>query len=95
MNITHKTAAAWTLAVLAAAVAPVLLPAGTGTAKADSCYGALQYSYYCSPGAQNSYATPQAPAYTPPSSGFGYNNLPQCSGGALAGVIGALTGDGC
>lgn len=82
----------------AATVASTPLSATAGTMHTDDpCYGSLQGSYYCSPGAgMNSLSPDQSmPAYTPVQPPFGYNNLPQCSGGALAGVIGALNGEGC
>ena len=100
MNTTHhikanRLVAAFLGLAAAAAVTPVLLVAGAGTAHAD-CYGGdLQYSYYCSPasGAQSSGSL--GPVYTPVQPAFGYNNLPGCSGGALAAIAGALSGDGC
>jgi hypothetical protein len=99
MNTTRNTKT-WRLAaalgVAAAAVAPVLLFAGAGTAQADDpCYGALQGSYYCSPGANSQIPEQSVPEYTPSQPAFGYNNLPQCSGGALPAIAGALSGDGC
>lgn len=101
MNTTHHIKANRLVAALlgvaaAAAVTPALLVAGAGTAHADDgCYGSLMYSYYCSPasGAQGS-AEPGL-SYTPVQPAFGYNNLPGCSGGALAAIAGVLSGDGC
>jgi hypothetical protein len=93
MNITHSTKAQLLIAALGAAV-PALLFAGAGTALADDpCYGVMQGSYYCSPAAgANSPAPEQS---TPAQPAFGYNNLPQCSGGVLPAITGALSGDGC
>jgi hypothetical protein len=91
MHTNHKRLVA-TLGAAAAAVAPAVLFAGIGTAHADDpCYGVLQGSYYCSPGA-NSQAPDQS---APPQPAFGYNNLPGCSGGVLPAITGALSGNGC
>ncbi|WP_216902858.1 hypothetical protein [Nocardia alni] len=90
-----------TLGVAAAAVAPVLLFAGAGIAHADDpgCLdgGALQGSYYCSPmsGPHATGPDDSGQQYAPVQPPFGMNNLPQCSGGALAGIVGALNGEGC
>jgi hypothetical protein len=98
MNTTHNTKATRPIAALgiaaAAAVAPALLFAGAGTAQADPCDGLLQGSYYCSPASGIGSQTPE-PEYTPVQPAFGYNNLPQCSGGPLAAISGALSGEGC
>jgi hypothetical protein len=78
-----------------AAVAPGLMFAGAGTAHADDpCYGSLQGSYYCSPASGIGSQSPE-PAYTPVQPAFGYGDLPQCSGGPLAAIDGALSGEGC
>lgn len=84
------------LGVAAAAIAPVLLFGGAGTAQAadPSCYDALQGSYYCYLDGGTPSQAP-APEYTPAQPAFGYNNLPGCSGGALPAITGALSGDGC
>ena len=100
MNTTHNTKTKRLIAALgvaaAAAVAPALLFAGAGTAHADDpCYGSLEGSYYCSPAAGINSQTPEQPAYTPAQPAFGYNDLPQCSGGGLAAISGALSGEGC
>jgi hypothetical protein len=99
MNATHNTKTKRLIAALgaaAAAVAPALLFAGAGTAHADDpCYGSLEGSYYCSPAAGINSQTPEQPAYTPAQPAFGYNDLPQCSGGGLAAISGALSGEGC
>jgi hypothetical protein len=99
MNATHGTKTKRLIAALgvaaAAAVAPELLFAGAGTAQADDpCFGSLQGSYYCSPASGISPQAPE-PVYTPVQPAFGYNNLPQCSGGPLAAISGALSGEGC
>jgi uncharacterized membrane protein len=92
-NIKRKLLVA-ALGAAAAAAAPALLFAGAGTAHADDpCYGALQGSYYCSPAAGTNSQPPAQLA--PVQSGFGYNNLPQCSGGVLPAITGALSGEGC
>ncbi len=73
--------------VAAAVVTPALLFAGAGTAHADDpCYGLLQGSYYCSPGISSQTPEQLEPAYTPAQPAFGYNDLPQCSGGPLADI---------
>jgi len=101
MNTTPNTKTKRLVAALgvaaAAAVAPALLFAGAGTAHADdSCYGgSLAGSYYCSPAAGINSQTPEQPAYTPVQPAFGYNDLPQCSGGVLPAITGALSGEGC
>ncbi len=101
MNTTHSTKTKRLVAALgvaAAAMAPALLFTGAGTAHADDpCYGSLQYSYYCSPGAGalSPAPGPATPEYTPVQPPFGYNNLPQCSGGVLPAITGALSGEGC
>lgn len=84
------------LGAAAAAVAPALLFVGAGTAHADdSCYGALQYSYYCSPASGAGGGSVPGVQYTPAQPPFGFNNLPGCSGGALPAITGALSGEGC
>jgi hypothetical protein len=95
MGITTNRLVAALGAAVAAAVAPALLFASAGNAHADECDGSLAFSYYCSPAAGISPQTPQEPAYTPVQPAFGYNNLPQCSGGPLAAINGALSGEGC
>jgi hypothetical protein len=92
---TKRLIATWGVGA-AASVAPALLFAGAGTAHADDpCYGSLQGSYYCY--ANTPLQTPEQlePAYTPVQPAFGYSALPQCSGGPLAAISGALSGDGC
>jgi hypothetical protein len=81
--------------VAAAAAAPALLFVGAGTANADDCYGSMAYSYYCSPASQSGGYSDPGISYTPIQPAFGYGALPQCSGGGLAGIFGALSGDGC
>jgi hypothetical protein len=96
MNTTHNAKTKWLAAAFgaAAATAPTLLFAGAGTAHADDpCYGALQGSYYCSPAAGTNSQPPQQ--LSPVQPAFGYNNLPQCSGGVLPALTGALSGEGC
>jgi hypothetical protein len=93
MNTTHKIKTKRVVTALgvaaAAAVAPALLFAGAGTAQADDpCYGSLQGSYYCSPASGISPQTPELPAYAPVQPAFGYNALPQCSGGVLTALDG-------
>jgi hypothetical protein len=103
MNATHNTKTKRLMAALgvaaAAAVAPALLFAGVGTAHADDpCYdGSLAGSYYCSPASGINSQSPEQlePAYTPVQPAFGYNDLPQCSGGPFAAIAGALSGEGC
>ena len=100
MHITHNTQTKRLIAAVgvaaAAAVAPALLFAAAGTAHADDpCYGLLQGSYYCSPGISSQTPEPLGPSYTPAQPAFGFNNLPQCSGGPLAAISGALSGEGC
>jgi hypothetical protein len=100
MNTTHHSKAQLLIAAFgvaaAAAVAPAVLFAGAGTAQADDgCYGLLQGSYYCSPGASSQAPEQLGPSYTPVQPAFGYNNLPQCSGGSFAAISGALSGEGC
>jgi hypothetical protein len=82
-------------AAAGAAVVPGLLFVGAGTAHADDpCYGSLQGSYYCSPASGSGSQSPE-PAYTPVQPAFGYSDLPQCSGGALAALGGIFSGEGC
>ena len=96
MNTKTKRLVAALGAAAAAAVAPALLFAGAGTAHADDpCYGLLQGSYYCSPEISSQTPEQLEPAYTPAQPAFGYNDLPQCSGGPLAAINGALSGEGC
>ncbi|SPM37818.1 Mycobacterium rhizamassiliense ORFan [Mycobacterium rhizamassiliense] len=99
MNATLNTKTKRLVAALGAAAAaatPALLFAGAGIAHADDCYGALQYSYYCSPASgSGGYSSSPPVQYTPAQPPFGYNNLPGCSGGGLAGITGALSGEGC
>lgn len=79
----------------AAAMTPALMFTGAGTALADDCNGgALQGSYYCSPRPDTPSPAPGL-TYTPSQPPFGYNNLPQCSGGTLAALGGLISGDGC
>lgn len=99
MNATHNTKikrlATALGAAAAAATAPALLFAGAGTAHADDCYdGALTGSFYCSP--YNSRpAEPQGPTYGSPAAGNLWDALPGCSGGGLAAILGAMSGEGC
>lgn len=98
MNYTHSTKTKRLVAALGAAAAaavPALLFAGAGTAHADDCYGALQYSYYCSPASGSGTGSVPGVQYAPAQPPFGFNNLPGCSGGGLAGIAGALSGEGC
>jgi hypothetical protein len=61
----------------------------------DTCNGgSLQGSYYCYQQGGTQSGTPQS-EYTPVQPPFGYNNLPQCSGGPLAAIAGVASGDGC
>ena len=95
MNTTKRVVASLGVAV-AAAAAPAVLFVGSGTASADDCYGSMAYSYYCSPASQSGgYSSDPGISYTPIQPAFGYSSLPQCSGGGLAGIFGALSGDGC
>lgn len=98
MNTTHNKSKRRIVALgvaAAAAMAPALLFTGAGTAVADNCNGgSLQGSYYCSP-RPDSPAPSQGLTYTPSQPAFGYNNLPQCSGGALAAIGGVISGNGC
>jgi hypothetical protein len=80
-----------------AAVAPALLFAGAGTAHADDpCFGELQYSFYCSPGATAPLA-PSAPSTAPwdanpfqgPPSTNLWTSLPGCTGGVLEALDGS------
>ena len=97
MHTTHHTKTKRLVAALgaaAAATAPALLFGGAGTAHADDpCYGALQGCYYCSPAAGIN--SPPSQQVSPAQPAFGYNNLPQCSGGVLPALTGALSGEGC
>lgn len=99
MNATLNTEKRRFLAALVAAAAaatPALLFTGTGIAHADdSCYGALQYSYYCSPASGGGTNSVPGVQYTPAQPPFGFNNLPGCSGGVLPAITGALSGEGC
>ena len=75
----------------AAAVAPVLLFAGSATAHADDCYdGSLAGSYYCSPasGAGIYAPTPVYQAPAPPPDQILWGSLPGCSGGVLEALDG-------
>lgn len=56
--------------------------------------GSLQGSYYCYQQGGTPSPAPQ-PEYTPVQPPFGFNNLPQCSGGPLAAIAGVISGDGC
>jgi hypothetical protein len=95
-NTTTKQLFAVMGVVAGVALAPGLLFDDAGAALADDpCYGSMQGSYYCSPAAGINSPSSSEPAYTPVQPAFGYNNLPQCSGGALAAIDGALSGDGC
>ena len=101
MNTTPNTKTKRLVAALgvaaAAAVAPALLFAGAGTAHADdSCYGSLAGSYYCSP-RPDSPQTPEQlePNYEPLPNPYERLGVPGCSGGPLAAIAGALSGDGC
>lgn len=98
MTTTHNTKTKLLVAALGAAAAtamPALLFAGAGIAHADDCYGALQYSYYCSPASGAGTGSAPPVQYTPAQPPFGFNNLPGCSGGALPAITGALSGEGC
>jgi hypothetical protein len=98
MNATHSTKTKRIVAALGAAAAaavPALLFGGAGIAHADDCYGALQYSYYCSPASGAGTNSSPPVQYTPAQPPFGYNNLPGCSGGVLPAITGALSGEGC
>jgi hypothetical protein len=84
---------------LATAAVPALLLAGAGTASAspgDECYGAMMGSFYCNPASQAgmipAFGSDPGLSYVPVQPSF---SLPGCTGGGLAGVIGALSGDGC
>ena len=88
MNITHNTKSKRFIAAFgvaaATAVTPAVLLAGAGTAHADPCYGELENSYYCSPGAGAYNPAPVAPA--PPMNTW--NALPGCTGGVLEALDG-------
>ena len=91
MNTSHNAKTKRLIATLAvtaaAAVTPALFFAGIAHAD-DPCYGALAYSYYCSPGISSQSPEPQGPFSGAPSPNL-WNALPQCTGGVLA----ALGGD--
>jgi hypothetical protein len=91
MNTIRDTKSKRFLAALgvaaASAVAPALLFAGAGTAHADDpCYGALQYSYYCSPGISTQ--SPDSYGGYGTSSPNMYPALPGCTGGVLEALDG-------
>ncbi|MDX1886647.1 hypothetical protein [Mycolicibacterium sp. 120270] len=94
MAIHHTKRFIAALGIAAGTVAvPALLVAGAAPAQADDCYGALAYSYYCSPasgsGAFGSSSIAPAPSYEPTTIGSTmWSSLPGCSGGVLAALDG-------
>lgn len=92
MAIPHTKRLIAALGIAAGTVAvPALLVAGAAPAQADDCYGALAYSYYCSPasGSGSLGSVAPAPSYEPTTIGSTmWSSLPGCSGGVLAALDG-------